>query len=198
MAAADPAVQKAAAVYSVYCVGQCSGQSRRLTSFLCFSFSLSSWSVALISGVFHRADFIFLHQGYFHLFLCFVVFSMLKPPSLFHHAALSCHLASLSGSARPSLVIRVLKFPRFHFSVRRDVVFISLLHKFVIFFSQFVIMFFHLSPWVFFYHCTNQLNQFQMDQWDFFLSPPVSVSERTWKIMCSGLDWNTQSLLEGS
>lgn len=87
------------------------------------------------------------------------------------HAAFSCHSPSLSGSARSSLVITVLKFPRFHLSARRDVVFISLLCKFVIFLSQFVIMFYHCRFFFLLsYHCTNQLNQFQMDQWDFFFS----------------------------
>lgn len=69
--------------------------------------------------------------------------------------------------------------PAFIFSATRDVVFISRLRKFAIFFSRFVVAFYRCGS--IFYHCTNQLNQFQMDLcFFFFLLFPVGGSEGTW------------------
>lgn len=153
--------------------------------------------VLLISRVFHHTDFVFLHQGYFHLCLCFVISCMLSSLPRFHHAAFSCHLASLSGCARLSLVIRVLKFPCFHFSPRHG--------NFPICSAQicnFLLSVCHhiLSLWVFFYHFKNQVNRFQMDQWDCF-SFFVPSHQRIWKhladnVFCAGLKYSLMKLNE--
>lgn len=139
--------------------------------------SLYSSIVLLVGSLFHHADFTFLHQGNSHLFapLCHflhaVVLSLFLPCCVLLSFGV---LISRLSSEFWSLFALIW--------VRDGMLFSSLQHKFVIFFSQFVITFYHHRVFSFFLF-TVQINStnFKWISGIFFPSSlPISVSEGTW------------------
>lgn len=154
-----------------------------------FTQQWSEWETRLLcSSLLLQISGVFLHQGYFHLFLCFVI----SCGSLLSTFTPRCVRLSFS------FLIRLAAFVACHqsfevfslsFCERRDVVFISLLHKFVIFFSLFVITFYHCGVFFFLslslYKSTQPISNGSVGFY-FFSASPISVSESTWMIMFSG------------
>lgn len=133
--------------------------------------SLYSSIVLLVGSLFHHADFTFLHQGNSHLFapLCHflhaVVLSLFPPCCVLLSFGV---LISRLSSEFWSLFALIW--------VRDGMLFSSLQNKFVIFFSQFVITFYHHRVFSFFFFSLYKLTQPISNGSVGFFSPPPSPS----------------------